>query len=946
MTAPPAVVVNGEWSGFRHMSADPAMVDSANADLIDILETLDVPIVVVLNNFTIACFNRAAAEVFSISPSDIGRSPRAVSGLAESSHLEEWCAQAMAGWIPSRYDFHANGKSFVLRIAPYAKAGRRITGAVLTFANVTAFRASIDQAIYEPEYTKAILNSVPHPLIAVGTDLRVQTANRAFFEMFRIPREALQGTAVCELGNGAFANAGLLARLREILAAGSKLPPLEIDHTFPGIGHRTVMLEADAGCLPSRSGKMILLALQDITERKRTEAALARHRDEQAALYQFTDRLFRADSLDKVYDGALETIMRVLRCERASLLLFDDSSVMRFVAWRGLSDGYRRAVEGHSPWTRETRDPQPICIDDIDSAEITESLRESIKAEGIGALAFVPVMERGRLVGRFMTYYRAPNAFGDAEVQLAVTIARQLGFSLERRRAEERLRETQAKLEAELTATQRLQQISTQLIHENNVDALYDHILDAAVAIMGSDMASMQLVDESQNALRMLAWRGFDPLFGKVFELNRPDTKTSCSVARRLGQRVVVSDVEACDFIAGTPALDDHRKTGIRAVQSTPLLSRAGDMLGMISTHWRRPHEPSERDLRLLDVLARQAADLIERKQAEQASRRLATIVESSQDAIVSKDLNGLIATWNPGAERLFGYVADEVIGRPITILIPRDRLQEEDEILAHLRRGERVEPYETVRQRKDGSRVDISLAVSPIRDAAGRVVGASKIARDISDKKRAEVRQELLTREIHHRTKNLFAVVLAVVSRSFAGKDNVEDAQAAVLSRLHSLGQTHFMLIDKEWQGADLTEIVRAETSPYAGRVHIEGPHLMLTPKAAQNFALALHELATNAAKYGALSNATGQVHIGWSRIRSDSSNRLVFRWREQGGPPVQQPTRKGFGTTVLEQVMAEHFEVQPRIDFLIDGVSYELAGSLDALSADEHASSAGESQ
>ena len=166
-------------------------------------------------------------------------------------------------------------------------------------------------------------------------------------------------------------------------------------------------------------------------------AYLARRRDEQAALYRFTDRLYRAKSPSDIYDGAFEAIASALGCERASILLFDDTGVMRFIAWRGLSDGYRRAVEGHSPWTRDTQDPPPICIADIEEAEIAESLKDTVRAEGIGALAFIPLVATGELVGKFMTYYPGPHVFSDAEVNLAVTIARQLGFSVERMRAED-----------------------------------------------------------------------------------------------------------------------------------------------------------------------------------------------------------------------------------------------------------------------------------------------------------------------------------------------------------------------------------------------------------------------------------------------------------------------------------------------------------------------------
>jgi two-component system CheB/CheR fusion protein len=326
-------------------------------------------------------------------------------------------------------------------------------------------------------------------------------------------------------------------------------------------------------------------------------------------------------------------------------------------------------------------------------------------------------------------------------------------------------------------------------------------------------------------------------------------------------------------------------------------------------------------------------ADITEQKRAEHIGQWLASIVESSDDAIVSKDLSGIVTSWNPGAERLFGYTAQEMVGKSITILIPADRHDEEPALLERIRRGERIHHYEAVRMRKDGTLVDISLSVSPIKDDTGRIIGASKIARDITERKQAQIRQELLTREIHHRTKNLFAVVQSVVSRSFAGKRTVEQAKAAVISRLHSLAQTHVLLAEKEWHGADLAEVVRSELSPYAGRVTIEGPSVVLSAQAAQNFALAVHELATNAAKYGALSNLAGRVRISWSVFKPNGHRQFSFRWEEHGGPPVTPPSRRGFGSAVLEQVMAEHFEAPPRIDFAAGGICYELNGFLESL-------------
>ena len=337
----------------------------------------------------------------------------------------------------------------------------------------------------------------------------------------------------------------------------------------------------------------------------------------------------------------------------------------------------------------------------------------------------------------------------DFNEQLLVSSVRQHELTEKAQGAETSLRGSEERLAGELSAIQQLQSVSALLIEGGSADTLNDKILNAAVAIMQSDMASMQTLDHDQDALRMVAWRGFDPAFGQIFQLNRPDTETSCGAARRAGHRVVVPDVENCDFIVSAAALENHRKTGIRAVQSTPLFSRDRRLLGMISTHWRTPHTPTESNLRLFDILARQTADLIERTQGEESRGRLAAIVASSADAIVSKDLNGVIRTWNAGAERLFGYTAEEAIGQPVVMLIPPSQDDEEPGILERIRRGEHVEHYETIRRRKNGTLVDVSLTVSPILDEHGQVLGASKIARDITDHKRAEQeRRDLEERE------------------------------------------------------------------------------------------------------------------------------------------------------------------------------------------------------
>jgi PAS domain S-box-containing protein len=377
---------------LRGAHGDAASADSVSADLVGILDTVDLPIVAVGRDFTVARFNRVAAAVLGLTRSDIGRSPRDIQVLTDVIDLEQLCAQVMADGAPFRREVRAGNRWFLLRIAPYTRSDRQIGGTVLTLTNVTAFRASMEQAIYEREYTKAILNTVIGPLVVLDADLRVQTANRAFYAMFQVSREEMQGVPLYDLRNHDWSTPRLWTLLKEIISDNSG-QTLEVEHDFPAIGRRTVLLDARRLSREGNPGHMILLAFQDITERKEAEAA----------------------------------------------------------------------------------------------------------------------------------------------------------------------------------------------------------------------------------------------------------------------------------------------------------------------------------------------------------KLRLAAIVESSDDAIISKDLNGVITSWNHGAEQLFGYRDSETIGKPITLLIPPDRHDEEAVILPRIRRGERIEHYETVRRRKDGSLLDISLSVSPIKDAEGRIIGASKIARDITRRKQIE---------------------------------------------------------------------------------------------------------------------------------------------------------------------------------------------------------------
>jgi len=360
------------------------------------------------------------------------------------------------------------------------------------------------------------------------------------------------------------------------------------------------------------------------------------------------------------------------------------------------------------------------------------------------------------------------------------------------------LQAQESSLELEVAEMRELQAISTQLIQQDG-NGLYDAILNAAMRLLRSDTATMQMYESAGDGLRMLTSRGFDPRYIPAFDWVGRNEGTSCAAALRAGARVIIPDIDKSELVVGTPAHEPLRLCGIRAAQSTPLVSRSGAVIGMITNHWREPHTPTERSLALVDVLARQAADLIDRS-----------------------------------------------------------------------RKDERI---------------------------------------------------VLLAREAEHRSKNMLAAVQAVVRLTKA--DTAEELKEAIAGRINALDNVHKLFVQSDWAGADLKAIVGEELAPYCKRedmrAELQGPNLLLEPNIAQAVSMTLHELATNAAKYGALSVPGGQVRVHWNVV----DGKVTIRWDERGGPLVREPTKRGFGTRVMDSMVRGQFKGAIQFDWRPEGLS-----------------------
>jgi PAS domain S-box-containing protein len=340
-----------------------------------------------------------------------------------------------------------------------------------------------------------------------------------------------------------------------------------------------------------------------------------------------------------------------------------------------------------------------------------------------------------------------------------------------------------------------------------------------------------------------------------------------------------------------------------------------------------------------LELHVRQQRELVRTKaklgaQLSASDARLGAIVSSTSEAILTKDLDGRIMSWNPAAERLLGFNESEIIGRAIRDLIPPSRLDEEDHILSQIALGERIKSYDTERLDKLGRAIEVSLTVSPL-SVDGRLVGASSIMHEITSRKQRERHNTLLLREVNHRSKNVLAVVQAVARQSANGSSDA--FLSSFTERIASLAAIQDLLVASQWRGVGLRPLLQAQLSPFVlldgSRILLEGPSILLSPHAAQTLGMAFHELATNTVRYGALSSKIGHIVIAWKLVRNESAERLLLSWTERDGPSVQPPNRRSFGVTLITDIPKAALNAEVSLLYEESGVRWSINAPTDSL-------------
>jgi PAS domain S-box-containing protein len=934
----------------------------------ELIECIELPVLVIDRALTLVSFNPAAATLLSLTSSDHGRQLRSIQMLSRMQHLEELCEHVIASGSSSRVEVADGAGSWFSLSIGCDKTNQNLNGAVLTLTNVTAFRESLERAIEEREYTKAVINTIADALVVVDADFRIQAANQAFYALFQTSRDASQGAYFYQLGSGDWDLPQLRALLDGSLPPNEGVTSLECEHEFLTGGSRALLLNSRRLIRGNRLGQMTLITIQDITERRRAMEVLRESEEELRILDRVGATLASELDLKKLVQGITDAGRELSQAEFGAFFYNDTDEAGEKYLLSTLSGAPEEAFKNFGmPRNTEVFGPTFRGEGTVRVADIRQDSRYGHNPPHHGIPAghppvrsylAVPVISRSsEVIGGLFFGHSKAGVFTERAERLIEGVAKQAAIAIDNARLFEAIRnqriraeESEERFRAIVETTSgcvKLVASDGTLLHMNSVGLsmlqadlleavigknIYDVIApehretyrefnericrgergslefdivglkglrrhmethaaplqtaDGCVQLAVSlDITERQLAEqalrESEQRFRVITeaapimvWmagtdklcyyfnKGWLDFVGRTLEQEagngwaenvHPDDfdrclqlyvdsfnarqpfEMECRLRYRNGQYRWILDHGVPrygpdgtfeGFVGGCLDIHDQKEAAekLRIASETLRESeerlRLAQQVGTIGTFewniqtnvnrwtpeletiyglqpgefagtreaWEQMLHPEDRAATIeqvemgfqtgapvqaewraiwpdgsvhwilgrWQVLSDKSGqpirttgvnfDITSRKEAEQVQRRLAAIVESSGDAIVSNDLNGIVSSWNPACEKMFGYSADEMVGRPVTVIIPPELQETESQILETIRGGGRIEHLETVRLTKNGERIDVSLTISPVRDETGRVIGVAKTARDITQEKKTE--QALRTSE------------------------------------------------------------------------------------------------------------------------------------------------------------------------------------------------------
>lgn len=629
-------------------------------------------------------------KIFGYRPSEVtGRSFSEFIYPEDLSALQQSFQKTLAGDLEP-FEFRVvtkDGQTRWVRSSsrPTSQRGG-VVGVQGVLSDITQRKRAEEALERQKAYLDELFEAAPEAIVLLDTQDRVIRFNREFRRLFGYTNEEARNRQINDLIVPEDLREEAQAYTK-MVCQGEKVVADSVRRCKDG----TLLAVSILG-VPIRleSGQIAVYGIyRDITKRKRTEETLNKRFKQLNAIYLLTDICNRAGRLEEIYQNALEALRFTLETERAAIQLLDSAGLMRFTAWHGLSEAYRKSVEGHSPWGVDEAKPPPILISDVEKASGLDDLRAATLKEGIRALGFIPLVYHDKLLGKLMIYYDEVHEFSKQELRLAQTIAHHVAFATMRKRAIAALRanEEQTRRRAEEW--------------QQTFDAVGEAVLqmDETGRIIRANRAAAQLCPELEG-----------PLVGKycyevLHACHRSPTDCPHELARLQG------------VPASGEVFEPHREQWL-AISANPT--------------------KTEGDGPYRTVLV--ARDITEHKRAAEALReseeKYRTLFEESKDAVFISTTQGKLLDINPAGVELFGYASkEELLQVDIAeelYLNPRDRAL----FQRTFEKQGFVKDYELILKRKDGAKLIVHETATAVRDKEGKIVAIRGILRDLTGQK------------------------------------------------------------------------------------------------------------------------------------------------------------------------------------------------------------------